>query len=173
MQHSVKRGAVFCLDRQTIASVSHSNDGILQHRTMTVEENAKLFIDFEAVSYVFHNRLAHAGTFPYLQSDATIQYVLPEHVEDFTQEQLDLDNPYNTYKYKGLPPGAICNPGYDALSAAIYPDAPANSDGASVNAYYFVSNKAGKTYYAETRAQHDRNKLTVKKDNEEYAKQNT
>ena len=46
MQHSVKRGAVFCLDRQTIAPVSHSNDGILQHRTMTVEENAKLFIDF-------------------------------------------------------------------------------------------------------------------------------
>ncbi len=133
-----------------------------------IQAEAKLFIDFESVSYVFHNRLTHSGTFPYLQSDATIQYILDEHVEDFTQEQLNIDNPYNTYKYTGLPPGAICNPGYDALSAAIYPDAPVDSDGNSVNAYYFVSNKAGKTYYAETRAQHDRNKLTVKKDNEEY-----
>lgn len=158
--------------RADIAKHNMSVDDIVTLASM-IQAEAKLFIDFEAVSYVFHNRLTHAGTFPYLQSDATIQYVLPEHVEDFTQEQLDLDNPYNTYKYKGLPPGAICNPGYDALSAAIYPDAPANSDGASVNAYYFVSNKAGKTYYAETRAQHDRNKLTVKKDNEEYAKQNT
>ena len=158
--------------RADIAKHNMSVDDIVTLASM-IQAEAKLFIDFEAVSYVFHNRLTHAGTFPYLQSDATIQYVLPEHVEDFTQEQLDLDNPYNTYKYKGLPPGAICNPGYDALSAAIYPDAPANSDGTSVNAYYFVSNKAGKTYYAETRAQHDRNKLTVKKDNEEYAKQNT
>lgn len=133
-----------------------------------IQAEAKLFIDFESVSYVFHNRLTHPGTFPYLQSDATIQYVLEEHVEDFTQEQLDLDNPYNTYKYAGLPPGAICNPGYDALSAAIYPDTPIDSDGNSVNAYYFVSNKAGKTYYAETKAQHDRNKLTVKKENESY-----
>ena len=154
-----------------IAKLNMSVDDIVTLASM-IQAEAKLFIDFEAVSYVFHNRLSHSDTFPYLQSDATIQYVLSEHVEDFTQEQLDLDNPYNTYKYKGLPPGAICNPGYDALSAAIYPDAPADSDGNSINAYYFVSNKSGKTYYAETRVQHDKNKLTVKKDNEEYAKQN-
>ena len=108
-----------------------------------------------------------------LQSCPTLQYALGIKRIVLTAEDIASDSPYNTYKYKGLPPGAICNPGYDALSAAIYPDAPANSDGASVNAYYFVSNKAGKTYYAETRAQHDRNKLTVKKDNEEYAKQTT
>ena len=46
MYHTRNLSFVFCLDRQTIAPVSHSNDGILQHRTMTVEENAKLFIDF-------------------------------------------------------------------------------------------------------------------------------
>lgn len=153
--------------RKDIEKHNMSVDDIVTLASM-IQAEAKLFIDFESVSYVFHNRLTHSGTFPYLQSDATIQYVLDEHVEDFTQEQLDLDNPYNTYKYIGLPPGAICNPGYDALSAAIYPDAPIDSNGNTVNAYYFVSNKAGKTYYAETRAQHDRNKLTVKKDNEEY-----
>ncbi len=131
-----------------------------------IQAEGKYFIDFEPISYVFHNRLSHSNTFPYLQSDATIQYVLSEHVDDFTQEQLDLDNPYNTYKYKGLPPGAICNPGYDALSSAVYPDSPVDSDGKSINAYYFVSNKAGKTYYAETKAQHDANKRLVKKENE-------
>ncbi len=157
--------------KDDIAKQNMSVDEIITLASM-IQAEAKLFIDFEAVSFVFHNRLSHPGTFPYLQSDATIQYVLPEHVEDFTQEQLDLDNPYNTYKYMGLPPGAICNPGYDAISAAIYPDAPVDGNGNSINAYYFVSNKAGKTYYAETKAQHDRNKQTVKKDNEEYEKQN-
>jgi len=156
--------------KDDIAKLNMTVDEVVTLASM-IQAEAKLFIDFEAVSYVFHNRLSHPDTFPYLQSDATIQYVLPEHVEDFTQEQLDLDNPYNTYKYKGLPPGAICNPGYDALSAAIYPDTPVNANGAAINAYYFVSNKAGKTYYAETKAQHDQNKLTVKKENEEYDKQ--
>ncbi len=133
-----------------------------------IQAEAKLFIDFEPVSYVFHNRLSHPDTFPLLQSDATIQYILSEHVEDFTADQLAIDNPYNTYKYKGLPPGAICNPGFDALSAAIYPDSPVDSNGNEVNAYYFVSNKAGKTYYASTLAQHEQNKKTVKKDNEAF-----
>lgn len=156
--------------KDDIAKQNMTVDEVVTLASM-IQAEAKLFIDFEAVSYVFHNRLSHPDTFPYLQSDATIQYVLSEHVEDFTQEQLDLDNPYNTYKYKGLPPGAICNPGYDALSAAIYPDTPVNANGVAINAYYFVSNKAGKTYYAETKAQHDKNKLTVKKENEEYDKQ--
>ncbi len=133
-----------------------------------IQAEAKFAIDMEPISYALHNRLEHASSFPYLESDATIQYCLDEHVEDLTQEQLNIDDPYNTYKYKGLPPGAICNPGFDSLSAAIYPDMPLNEDGESIDAYFFVSNKAGHFYYAETLAGHNKNKQQAAKDNADY-----
>jgi UPF0755 protein len=151
--------------KEDIAVHGMTFDDIITLASM-VQGEAKLFIDFEPISYVFHNRLKSSDPqFKYLQSDATIQYFLPEHVEDLTETHLKTDNPYNTYLYQGLPPGAICNPGFDAISAAIYPDAPVDEDGKSINAYFFVSNKAGKTYYAVTKAQHDANKRQVAKDN--------
>ncbi|MDD4125912.1 MAG: endolytic transglycosylase MltG, partial [Eubacteriales bacterium] len=139
-----------------------------------IQGEAKLYIDFECISYVFHNRLKSSDPqFKWLQSDATVQYFLPEHVEELTQAQLDTDNPYNTYVYEGLPPGAICNPGFDAISAAIYPDAPIDGEGKPINAYFFVSNKAGKTYYAITLTGHNANKVQVAKDNAALADDNT
>ncbi|HBL85375.1 MAG: hypothetical protein A2Y17_11745 [Clostridiales bacterium GWF2_38_85] len=134
-----------------------------------VEAESKFAIDLECVSSVFHNRLNNwAEDKKFLQSDATIQYVLPEHKEDLSQADKDLNNPYNTYVYKGLPPGAICNPGIDAITAALWPDDPLDANGKSFTAYFFVSNKYGKTYYAMTDAGHDVNKKQVEKDNAEY-----
>ena len=137
-----------------------------------IQSEAKLEIDFEYISYVFRNRLSHPNTFPRLESDATVQYALlargEERVEDLTAEQLAIDDPYNTRLYEGLPPGAICNPGFDALSAAIYPDAPLLDEENYIDAYFFVSNKAGKTYYAETLSGHNENVKQVKKDNQSY-----
>ncbi len=121
--------------------------------------------DFYYISYVFHNRLSHPSTFPKLESDATIQYALPERITDSSQLNVSYDTKYNTYLYKGLPPGAISNPGLDALSAAIFPTAPTNSSGSKINAYFFVSNNAGKTYYASTKSGHSTNVAQVKKDN--------
>ena len=123
-------------------------------------------LDFEYISYVFHNRLKKPKDFPKLESDATIQYILSEREEELTKDSLELDNPYNTYKYEGLPPGAICNPGFDAISAALFPSMPENENGKNVNAYFFVSNKVGKTYYASTLAGHNSNKTKVAKENE-------
>ena len=91
--------------------------------------------------------------------------------EDLTSEQLAIDDPYNTRLYEGLPPGAICNPGFDAISAAIYPDMPMCDDDTAINAYFFVSNKAGKTYYAETLSEHNENVRQVKKDNDANEKE--
>lgn len=153
--------------KETIDKTGFSYDDIVTLASM-IQAEAKYYIDYESISYVFWNRLKHKNSFPFLQSDATIQYVLDNHTEDLTQADLDLDNPYNTYLYKGLPPGAICNPGFDALSAAVYPDAPLNSDGDTVNAYFFVSNKIGTTYYAETLPQHNKNKKQVAKDNQNF-----
>ncbi len=75
---------------------------------------------FGKVSAVFHNRLKEDMT---LGSDVTVQYALGIRNLVLTQSQLDNDNPYNTYLHKGLPVGAICNPGVDAIDAALYPDA--------------------------------------------------
>ena len=122
--------------------------------------------DFYYVSYVFHNRLSHPETFPRLESDATIQYVLPERITDSTQLDISYETPYNTYRYDGLPPGAISNPGLDALSAVLFPEAPKDDDGDDIRAYYFVANNAGKTYYAATESGHENNKAQAKADNE-------
>ena len=75
--------------------------------------------DFKKVSAVFHNRLKSGMK---LQSCASVQYVIGVKRLNLTNADLATDSPYNTYKYKGLPEGPICNPGKDAIEAALYPD---------------------------------------------------
>lgn len=132
-----------------------------------VQAEAKYAIDLEYISGVFHNRL-NSSSFKYLESDATVVYCLGERKEDLTQNDLNIKSPYNTYVSEGLPPGAICNPGIDSIEAALYPDDPLDAEGESYSAFFFVSNKYGKTYYAATNKQHDANKKQVVKDNEKY-----
>ncbi len=136
-----------------------------------VQMEARYIIDYEPISYVFHNRLNHSNTYPYLESDATIQYFLDARKEDLTEEDLNTDNPYNSYLYPGLTPGAICCPGLDALEAAIYPARPVDANGKEINAYYFVSDVTGKTYYAQTNAGHNANKQKAEEVNKYYDEQ--
>lgn len=82
--------------------------------------------DFEKVSAVFHNRLKEGML---LQSCPTVQYVLGIRNYVLTAEQVAVDSPYNTYKYKGLPAGPICNPGRAAITAALYPEEEYLNDG--------------------------------------------
>lgn len=123
-------------------------------------------IDFYGVSYVFHNRLSHSSAYPRLESDATIQYVLPQRETDSSKIDISYPSPYNTYLYNGLPPGSICNPGLDALSATLFPEAPVNENDREIDAYFFVSNDAGKTYWAKTRDEHLKNTARVKEENQ-------
>ncbi len=84
------------------------------------------------IASVFVNRLAaNAG----LQSCATVAYVLTEvegreHPRVLTHQELEVDSAFNTYKWRGLPPAPISNPGAVALQAAFF---PAESD-----YWYFV-----------------------------------
>ena len=73
------------------------------------------------VSSVIYNRL-HSNSFPYLQIDATIQYLLPAPKPVLTEEDLSIDSPYNTRLYSGLPPGPIANPGLNSIRAALWPE---------------------------------------------------
>ncbi len=136
-----------------------------------VEREGSAAQEYEYIAFVFLNRLNSPETFPKLESDATINYILSlsgEHHEDLTKEDLELQNPYNTYLNDGLPPGAICNPGLDALMATMFPTKPIDAYGNEINAYYFVSSKLGNTYYARSYAAHQANIAKVKKENEEY-----
>ncbi len=123
-----------------------------------IEKEAGFSSDFRNVSSVFHNRLNSGGTYPRMESDATVVYAIHhltgERPTDVTGETISFESPYNTYQNNGLPPGAIANPGMNALKYALYP--------ADTNYYFFVSSKSGTTLFASTVAGHEANKQAVK-----------
>ena len=85
-----------------------------------------------------------------LQVDATFKYINGKGTFQLTYDDLKIDNPYNTYVYKGLPPGPIGNPGLDAINAALYPK--------TTRYLYFLTGNDGKMYYGRTFEEHKRNK---------------
>lgn len=84
-----------------------------------IEHEAQVATDFAKVSAVFHNRLK---TDMPLQSCASLSYVLSVNKYTFSESELATNSPYNTYMYKGLPVGPICNPGKLAIEAALWPN---------------------------------------------------
>lgn len=103
--------------------------------------------EFKKVASVFYNRL-NSTTYPYLESCATVQYVLPQRKGVLSIADTKMDNPYNTYENKGLPPGPIACPGLDAIKAALEPD--------QTDYYFFVANGES-SLFAKTYAEHQRN----------------
>ncbi|MBQ4544906.1 MAG: endolytic transglycosylase MltG [Oscillospiraceae bacterium] len=98
--------------------------GMTTHELITfasVVEREATAKDRANIASVFHNRLS-SKTYPYLESCATVQYVLGERKKVISIADTKIDNKYNTYKYKGLPPGPIANPGLDAIEASLYPN---------------------------------------------------
>ncbi|WP_131736770.1 endolytic transglycosylase MltG [Actinomadura roseirufa] len=75
--------------------------------------------DLPKISRVIRNRIAKNMR---LQFDTTVLYALGERRLSVTNKDLQVDSPYNTYRHTGLPPGPICNPGPDALEAAVSPE---------------------------------------------------
>lgn len=115
-----------------------------------VQKEASDVKNMPEVASVFANRLA-SPDFPKLQSDVTIYYVndnITPFVEDEARQK-EYAKAYNTYKCNGLPAGPICNPGLDAIKAAISP--------AQTDYYYFLTDNNAKYYYAETYEQHEAN----------------
>ena len=112
-----------------------------------VEKEVAAPEDRKIVAGIFLNRIADGMM---LQSDATVNYVTQTGRTRSTQDDLNVDSPYNTYHHLGLPPGPICNPGDDALEAALAP---------TTSPYrYFLTDSNGKVYYAKTFEEHQRNR---------------
>ena len=112
-----------------------------------IEREAGTLSDMPLISSVFHNRLN--SDYRYLESDATLQFVIGERKDIVSYEDTELDNPYNTYQYAGLPPGPIASPGLAAIKAALYPE--------DTNYFYFVARGDGTSMFAETYEEHQRN----------------
>ncbi len=99
------------------------------------------------IASVIYNRLenvnASAGTNGYLQIDATLTYINGGNVP--TDADRQIDSPYNTYLYPGLPPGPICNPGLASIQAAMNPD--------DTSDYYYVLGDDGQHHFFQTYSQ--------------------
>lgn len=101
------------------------------------------------VASVFVNRLKKRML---LQTDPTVIYAITDGKNDLgrtlTRVDLKIDNPYNTYKYAGLPPGPICNPGMASITAAATPE---------VSDYiYFVADGKGGHNFSRSLNEHNR-----------------
>jgi len=110
-----------------------------------IEKEAGKDEERDEIASVIYNRLENpsAGTNGYLQIDATIYYAIAATGETFSKE---LDDPYNTYKYPGLTPGPICNPGMASIKAALNP--------ANTGYYYYALGKDGAHRFFKTYESH-------------------
>ena len=126
------------------------NLDMTRHEVLTlaslVETEAQVDTERPLIAAVFHNRLQRGMR---LQSDPTVIYALGERFDgNIRKADLNIDSPYNTYRYAGLPPGPIANPGQRAIEAAVSPP--------SVDYLYFVATgKNGMHQFSLTLREHN------------------
>jgi len=102
--------------------------------------------EMPTIASVYLNRLRIGMR---LQADPTIQYLQTNGWKRLLYDDLRIDSPYNTYKYSGLPPGPINNPGKAAILSVLYP--------AKTRYLYFVANGKGSHNFSRNYNQHLRN----------------
>ncbi len=112
-----------------------------------IEREVRTEEDRALVSDVFWKRVdAGRG----LEADSTVNYVTGHSKPSVSYEETRIDHPWNTYKYRGLPPGPIGNPSLSSIVAAVRPKA---------NPYwYFLTDPEGKVYYGKTLEEHNANR---------------
>lgn len=113
-----------------------------------LEKEVKSLEDKKLISGILWKRIENSIP---LQVDATIIYITGKKTIKIPKQDLQIDSPYNTYKYKGLPLGPICNPGLDSILAAIYPES-------SEFWYYLSSSDDGETIFSRTLEEHNQAK---------------
>ena len=125
------------------------NSDMSLHEVITlaslIEKETGMNDERKHISSVFHNRLRKNMR---LQTDPTVIYAIEEFDGNIRKKDLDIDSPYNTYRYKGLPPGPIASPGIESIVAALNP--------ITSNHLYFVSRKDGSHHFSSNLREHNR-----------------
>ncbi|WP_313803175.1 endolytic transglycosylase MltG [Cytobacillus sp.] len=125
--------------------------GLSVHELLTmsslIEEEATEKVDRNKIASVFYNRMEIGMP---LQTDPTVLYAQGEHKEKVLYKDLEIDSPYNTYKYPGLTPGPIANAGVVSIEAALVPD---DSD-----FLYFLATSTGEVLFSKTLDEHNQKK---------------
>ena len=131
-----------------------SSLGLTQLEAVTlasiIERETRIETERRMISGVFHNRLGRGMP---LEADPTVRYALGKYKGHLLYKDLEVDSPYNTYRYAGLPPGPICSPGKASILAALDPE--------EVDYLYFVATPAGTHIFSRPLAQHNRAKRRV------------
>lgn len=104
------------------------------------------------IAAVYHNRLKKRMR---LQADPTIQYIIQDGPRRLRLSDLKIDSPYNTYLYRGLPPGPISNPGKNSIFAVLFPD--------DNNYLFFVARGDGYHTFTTTIEEHNQAKREFQK----------
>lgn len=132
------------------ASSTYTEDEVIIIASI-LEREANTPESMKLVAGILDNRLSIGMA---LQTDAAIEYVIETPLGQLPEGQLaselrELDSPYNTYLYPGLPPTPIGNPGLDAITAVLQPT-PSEY-------FYYLTDEEGNFYYSETYDEHLRN----------------
>lgn len=122
-----------------------------------VQREARAIDEMPTISAVYRNRLNKRMR---LEADPTVQYAHGKDTGDWMKgmryKHLEIDSPYNSYRYFGLPPGPICSPGEDAIKAAL---APAQTD----VIYFVAEGDTGRHIFSKTLVEHNAAIARVKK----------
>jgi UPF0755 protein len=109
-----------------------------------IEKEVKILEDKKIVSGILWKRLGNKIP---LQVDATISFITGKKAMNISAEETEIDSPYNTYKYRGLPLGPISNPGLESILASIFPE--------SSEYWYYLSTPEGRTIFSKTLEEHN------------------
>ena len=132
--------------RQAKSAVSFLDFGEIVTLASIIEKETANRKEYRLISSVFHNRLKKGML---LQADPTVIYGLPNFDGNIRKEDLSYDSPYNTYRYRGLPPGPISNPGLAAIAAALNPEK-------SAYLYFVATKNEGRHYFSKNLPEHNR-----------------
>jgi UPF0755 protein len=108
-----------------------------------IEKEVRGQSDKRKVAGIMVNRLETGMP---LQIDATLAYITEKRTTRFTIDDTKIDSPYNTYVYRGLPKGPICNPGMESILAAVYPE--------KTDYFFYLSAADGRTIFSRNFQEH-------------------
>lgn len=140
------------MDEDRMAQVEASGRSL--HEIITIAsliEEETDGTDQANIASVIYNRLDgpgdRQGTYGLLQIDASLLYALPDHEGAITSADMQVDSPYNLYKYEGLPPTPISNPGLASIDAALNPN--------TTDYYFYALGTDGLHHFSTTLAEHN------------------